>query len=53
MQCHLPGGPDYRNVVRENEISSPGANGVCLLGSKLMHPLFNGILIITFTMLGC
>lgn len=34
---------NYRNVVRENEISSPGANGVCLLGSKLMHPLFNEI----------
>jgi parallel beta-helix repeat protein len=34
-------GYNYRNVVRENEISYPGADGICLLGSKLMHPLLN------------
>ena len=36
-------GHNYRNVVHENEIGFPGANGICLLGTKLMHPLFNEI----------
>ena len=36
---------DYnaRNVIRCNEISGAGANGVCLAGSKLRHPIFNEV----------
>jgi parallel beta-helix repeat protein len=30
-----------RNVIRHNELSYGGANGICLLGTKLRHPKFN------------
>lgn len=33
----------YRNVIRLNKIDSPGANGVCLLGNKTRHPMYNRV----------
>jgi parallel beta-helix repeat protein len=30
-----------RNVIRHNEIAFAGANGICLLGTKSGHPVFN------------
>ncbi len=32
-----------RNEVRYNEISGAGANGICLAGSSLRHPVFNEV----------
>lgn len=32
-----------RNVISGNEISGAGANGVCLLGTKIKHPIFNRV----------
>jgi len=32
-----------RNVVRHNEISGAGANGICVAGSPLRHPVLNEI----------
>ena len=36
-------GHNARNVIRHNEISYAGANGVCLLGAGLKHPIFNQV----------
>jgi parallel beta-helix repeat protein len=36
-------GSNYRNVIRGNEIGYVGANGICLLGTKLQHPLSNQV----------
>ena len=36
-------GYNYRNVVRQNDISDAGANGICLLGTMEKHPLFNRV----------
>jgi parallel beta-helix repeat protein len=34
-------GHNARNVIRHNELSYGGANGICLLGTELYHPKFN------------
>ena len=34
-------GYNSRNIIIDNEISGAGANGVCLLGTKQKHPIFN------------
>jgi parallel beta-helix repeat protein len=34
---------NVRNILRHNEISGAGANGVCLAGSKMRHPIFNEV----------
>ncbi|MBI2193680.1 MAG: right-handed parallel beta-helix repeat-containing protein [Planctomycetes bacterium] len=34
---------NVRNVIRRNEISGAGANGICLAGSQLRHPVFNEV----------
>jgi len=34
-------GHNARNVIRHNELSLGGANGICLLGTELYHPKFN------------
>ena len=36
-------GHNARNVIRYNEISYAGADGICLLGTKLKHPIFNQV----------
>jgi hypothetical protein len=36
-------GYNYRNVIRRNDISEAGANGICLLGTLEKHPLFNRV----------
>jgi parallel beta-helix repeat protein len=36
-------GYNARNVIVGNEISEAGANGVCLMGTRLKHPLFNRV----------
>jgi parallel beta-helix repeat protein len=36
-------GYTYRNVVRRNQVSHTGANGICLLGSKDKHPINNRV----------
>ena len=37
-------GENLRNVIQHNEISYAGANGICVVGSALLHPIFNQIL---------
>lgn len=37
-------GENLRNVVQHNEIRYTGANGICVVGSNLLHPMFNQIL---------
>ena len=37
-------GENFRNVIQRNEISHAGANGICLLGDKQQHPVFNQVL---------
>jgi len=34
-------GHNARNIIRHNEVSLGGANGICLLGTALRHPKFN------------
>jgi parallel beta-helix repeat protein len=36
-------GHNYRNLIRANEIGHAGADGICLLGTKPKHPLFNEV----------
>jgi len=36
-------GRNSRNVIRHNKIRYAGANGVCLLGNALQHPIFNEV----------
>jgi len=36
-------GRNRRNEVRRNEFAGFGANAVCLLGSRLKHPMFNSV----------
>jgi parallel beta-helix repeat protein len=36
-------GHNARNVIARNEIAYAGANGICLVGSKLKQPIFNHI----------
>lgn len=36
-------GYNARNVVRNNQISGAGANGICLAGAVRQHPIFNRI----------
>ena len=57
QHCHIEGnlfdavggnaiyleGYNARNVITHNEVAAAGANGICLLGSRLRHPLFNHI----------
>ncbi len=37
-------GENLRNVIQYNEIGDVGANGMCVAGSMLQHPMFNQIL---------
>ena len=34
-------GYNSRNIIRHNEVSHGGANGICLLGTSQYHPTFN------------
>ena len=36
-------GHNYRNIIRANHIQDAGADGICLLGTRLRHPLFNQV----------
>jgi parallel beta-helix repeat protein len=36
-------GYNFRNRILRNEFSQAGANAVCLLGTRLKHPLFNEV----------
>lgn len=38
LECHAS-----RNVIRKNEISFAGANGICLVGTRAEHPAFNQV----------
>lgn len=37
-------GYNARHVIRNNEISYAGANGVCIAGARRQHPMFNQII---------
>lgn len=34
-------GTNYRNEIQGNHIELAGANGICLVGSQLQHPVYN------------
>ena len=36
-------GHNFRNLIQDNEISYAGANGICLLGTRHKHPMFNQV----------